>query len=39
MKHITLAVALIVAALSVSGCFVGKGKGKGKLPTPISTKG
>lgn len=37
MKKVALAMALVVAALSLGGCFVGKGKGK--APAPIVTKG
>jgi len=35
MKKIAVAVALVVAALSLGGCFVGKGK----TPAPVITKG
>jgi predicted small secreted protein len=35
MKKVALALALVVTALSLGGCFVGKGK----TPTPIVTKG
>jgi len=35
MKKLALAVALVVASLSLGGCFVGKGK----APAPIVTKG
>jgi hypothetical protein len=35
MKHLALAVALVVAGLSLGGCFVGKGK----APAPVITKG
>ena len=35
MKKIAVAVALVVAALSLGGCFVGKGK----APAPVITKG
>ena len=35
MKNVALALALLVAALSLGGCFVGKGK----APAPIVTKG
>ena len=35
MKNVALALALVVAALSLGGCFVGKGK----APAPIVTKG
>jgi hypothetical protein len=35
VKNAALALALVVAALSLGGCFVGKGK----APTPIVTKG
>jgi hypothetical protein len=37
MKKAALALALVVAALSLGGCFVGKGKGK--APAPVVTKG
>jgi predicted small secreted protein len=37
MKKLAVAVALVVTALSLGGCFVGKGKGK--APTPVVTKG
>ena len=37
MKKFALAVALVVTALSLTGCFVGKGKGK--APPPVVTKG
>jgi len=35
MKKVALALALVFTALSLGGCFVGKGK----APTPIVTKG
>jgi hypothetical protein len=35
VKKVALAFALVVAALSLGGCFVGKGK----APAPIVTKG
>ena len=35
VKKVALAMALVVAALSLGGCFVGKGK----APAPIITKG
>ena len=35
MKKTALALALVVASLSLAGCFVGKGK----APAPIVTKG
>jgi predicted small secreted protein len=35
MKKAALALALVVASLSLAGCFVGKGK----TPAPIVTKG
>jgi hypothetical protein len=35
VKKAALALALVVAALSLGGCFVGKGK----APAPIVTKG
>ena len=35
MKKIALAMVLVVAGLSLGGCFVGKGK----APTPVITKG
>jgi len=35
MKSFALAVALVVAGLSLGGCFVGKGK----APAPVITKG
>ena len=35
MKKVAVAVALIVASLSLAGCFVGKGK----APPPVVTKG
>jgi len=35
VKKAAIAIAMVVAALSLSGCFVGKGK----TPTPIITKG
>ena len=37
MKKVAVAIALIVASLSLAGCFVGKGKGK--APAPVVTKG
>lgn len=37
MKKIALALVVMVASLSLAGCFVGKGKGK--APPPIVTKG
>ncbi len=37
MKKLVVAVALVVTALSLGGCFVGKGKGK--APAPVVTKG
>lgn len=37
MKKLAVAVALVVTALSLGGCFVGKGKGK--APAPVVTKG
>jgi hypothetical protein len=35
MKKFALAVALVVASLSLGGCFVGKGK----APAPVVTRG
>jgi predicted small secreted protein len=35
MKKIAVALALVVASLSLAGCFVGKGK----APPPVVTKG
>jgi len=35
VKKIAVAVALIVASMSLMGCFVGKGK----TPPPVVTKG
>lgn len=35
MKKLAMAVALVVASLSLTGCFVGKGK----APPPVVTKG
>jgi hypothetical protein len=35
MKKVAVAMALIVASLSLTGCFVGKGK----APAPVVTKG
>ena len=35
MKKVALAMVLVVAGLSLGGCFVGKGK----APAPIVTKG
>jgi hypothetical protein len=35
MKKVALALALVVAGLSLGGCFVGKGK----APAPVVTKG
>jgi hypothetical protein len=35
VKKIALALALVVAGLSLGGCFVGKGK----APAPVITKG
>jgi hypothetical protein len=35
MKKLALAMALVVASLSLGGCFVGKGKS----PAPVVTKG
>jgi hypothetical protein len=35
MKKVVVAVALVVASLSLAGCFVGKGK----APAPVVTKG
>jgi hypothetical protein len=35
MKKVALALALVVTALSLGGCFVGKGK----APAPVITKG
>jgi hypothetical protein len=35
VKKVALAVALVVAGLSLGGCFVGKGK----APAPVITKG
>jgi predicted small secreted protein len=35
MKKVAVAMALIVASLSLAGCFVGKGK----APPPVVTKG
>jgi len=35
VKKVALAFALVVAALSLGGCFVGKGK----APAPVITKG
>jgi hypothetical protein len=37
MKKVAVVMALIVASLSLAGCFVGKGKGK--APAPVVTKG
>ena len=36
MKKVAVAMALIVASLSLAGCFVGKGKAG---PPPVVTKG
>ena len=36
MKKVALALALVVASLSLAGCFVGKGKAP---PAPVITKG
>ena len=35
MKKISVVLALVVASLSLTGCFVGKGK----APSPVVTKG
>jgi hypothetical protein len=35
MKKIVLAMVLVVAGMSLGGCFVGKGK----APAPVVTKG
>jgi hypothetical protein len=35
MKKFAVALALVVASLSLAGCFVGKGK----APAPVVTKG
>ena len=35
MKKVAIAMSLIVASLSLAGCFVGKGK----APPPVVTKG
>lgn len=35
MKKVAIAFALVVASLSLAGCFVGKGK----APAPVITKG
>jgi predicted small secreted protein len=35
MKKISVVLALVVASLSLTGCFVGKGK----APPPVVTKG
>jgi hypothetical protein len=35
MKKVALALALVVASLSLGGCFVGKGKS----PAPVVTRG
>ena len=35
MKKLAVAIALVVASLSLAGCFVGKGK----APAPVITKG
>ncbi len=35
MRKLAVAVALVVAALSLGGCFVGKGK----APAPVTTRG
>jgi hypothetical protein len=35
VKKVAIALALVVASLSLAGCFVGKGK----APAPIVTKG
>ena len=35
MKKVAVAMALIVASLSLAGCFVGKGK----APPPVVSKG
>jgi predicted small secreted protein len=35
MKKVAVAMALIVASLTLAGCFVGKGK----APPPVVTKG
>jgi len=35
MKKLAVAIALVVASLSLTGCFVGKGK----APAPVITKG
>ena len=37
MKKLATVIALVVASLSLAGCFVGKGKGK--APPPVVTKG
>lgn len=37
MKKVVLAVCVVVASLSVAGCFVGKGKAP--APSPVVTKG
>jgi hypothetical protein len=39
MKKFALAVALVVTALSLAGCFVGKGKAPPPFEPPIVTKG
>jgi predicted small secreted protein len=36
MRKLAVAVALVVASLSLAGCFVGKGKAP---PPPVVTKG
>jgi hypothetical protein len=36
LKKLAVAVALVVASLSLAGCFVGKGKAP---PPPVVTKG
>jgi predicted small secreted protein len=35
MRTLALAIALVVASMSLGGCFVGKGK----APAPVITKG
>lgn len=39
MSKVVLGVTLIVASLSLGGCFVGKGKAPVPAPAPVITKG
>jgi hypothetical protein len=42
MKKIAMGLILAVTAVSLGGCFVGKGPapiGKGKAPAPVVTRG